>query len=501
MRATASPPASPPSSSRASSRKAGFRYTALASEISERIRSGDLRPGDRLPSVRRASRLRGLSPNTVLEAYHLLEDRGEIRARPRSGYFIAGAARRAAVPEPEPIEAAFEIPPVAARAPARLTAAELALRALAAFRLPGHVHFSGSSPHGDLFPLGRLARSLKGSLHRLDLSTLPTRLPEGNGELRRFLVRRALEWGFAGSASELVITAGTLEGMNLCLDAVTRPGDLIAVEAAASYAQRTSLERRGLRSLELPTDLATGVSLGALERALRKHSVRACLLMPNFQNPLGFVMPEAAKRELVALLARHDVPLIENDVYGELHFGGARPVPAKAFDRKGLVLHCASFSKCLAPGYSVGWVLAGRFAGRVQLAKWTTNAANGVITQAALVEYLRHGGYEHHLRRLRRTLAALHDRALATIERHFPRDTRIRPVSGGFTLWLELPEDVEASKVYALALRERITVAPGPLFSASRRHRSALRLNFAQDLTPRRDAALATLGRIAASLA
>ena len=141
---------------------------------------------------------------------------------------------------------------------------------------------------------------------------------------------------------------------------MTKPGDAVVVESPCFYACLQSLERNGLRAIEVPTHPRDGIDLDALEAAIARHSPSACWLMPTFQNPLGSTMPAERKRALVELLARHGIPLVEDDVYAELHFGGTRALPAKAFDRDGLVMHCSSFSKSLAPGYRIGWVAAGR---------------------------------------------------------------------------------------------------------------------------------------------
>jgi DNA-binding transcriptional MocR family regulator len=222
--------------------------------------------------------------------------------------------------------------------------------------------------------------------------------------------------------------------------------------------------------------------------------------MTNFQNPLGSLMPVAAKQGMVDLLADRGIPLIEDDVYGELFFSNQRPPPAKSFDRHGLVLHCSSFSKCLAPGYRVGWVAAGRFAEQVERLKLMTTLAVAVPSQEAIAEYLQQGGYDRHLRQLRQGLAAQQSVALRAIGKHFPKGTRVTRPEGGYFLWLELPASVDALRLHRLALSHNISLAPGHLFSADRRFTRCVRLNYGHPGDARFAAALKTVGQLASSL-
>jgi DNA-binding transcriptional MocR family regulator len=269
------------------------------------------------------------------------------------------------------------------------------------------------------------------------------------------------------------------------------------VESPTFYAALQALERLQLRAVEVATHPRHGVDLDSLAQVLQHNAVKACWFMPNFQNPLGCLMPPENKRALVELLARHEVPLVEDDVYGELYHGLRRPPPCKAFDRQGLVMHCSSFSKCLAPGYRVGWVAAGRFAQKVQRLKLMTTLATAVPPQEALSAYLGQGGYDRHLRQLRQTLADSQARALRGIAKHFPPGTRVTRPEGGYFLWVELPAQVDALRLHRLALSQSISLAPGHLFSADRRFVNCVRLNYGHGGDERFDDALRTIGQLA----
>ncbi|HEV7714871.1 MAG TPA: PLP-dependent aminotransferase family protein, partial [Steroidobacteraceae bacterium] len=347
-------------------------YEELAGHVIALIQEGTLRPGERVPSVRQIVRERRVSPATAMRAYQLLEERGLIETRPRSGYYVS---------EPRHNHAAE---PRRARTSARSTrvdVSELVFQILDAARDRDVVPLGSAFPSPMLFPWPKLARYLGSGARHMDPWSTVESLPPGSVDLRRQIARRYLKYGTKVSADEIIITCGALEALNISLQVLTRPGDAVAIDSPAFYACLQSIEALGLKAVEIPTDPREGVDLGALSQAIERHGIRACWFKTTFQNPLGATMPDAKKRELVQLLERHGVPLIEDDVYAELHFGDERPRPAKAFETKGGVLHCGSFSKCLAPGYRLGWVAAGRFATDVQRRKITTSISTSIPIQ------------------------------------------------------------------------------------------------------------------------
>jgi DNA-binding transcriptional MocR family regulator len=467
------------------------RYEALAEEIAQSIRTGVMKPGDRLPSVRQASVSREVSPSTVFEAYYLLEARGLIRARERSGYYVIGGAR-ALPPEPD----------VTSRPAGDSTSvdvSELVFGILESSKARDVVPFGSAFPSPLLYPWQRLGRAMSSTAQRMDPWSTVDDLTPGNAGLRRQIALRYLADGLHVHTDEIIITNGALEALNLCLLAVTRPGDAVIIESPTFYAALQALERNGLKAIEVPTHPRDGIDLEALAEALQRHKPKACWLMTNFQNPLGSLMSDERKRALVELLTQHDVPLIEDDVYGELYFGSKRPAPAKAFDTKGLVMHCSSFSKCLAPGYRIGWAAPGRYAQAVARHKLTTTISASAPAQAALTEYLEKGGYDKHLRQLRHVLSVQQTAMMQAVVRHFPKGTKATRPNGGYFLWIELPEHVDALDIHRQALSLGISVAPGPMFSAKRGFTNCLRLNYGHPWDARAEAALTALGRLVAA--
>ncbi|MBR7776883.1 PLP-dependent aminotransferase family protein [Undibacterium rugosum] len=464
------------------------RYEALAEDIALSIRTGILKRGEKLPSVRQTSERRGISQATVYQAYYLLEARGLIRARERSGYYvIAGASKLP--PEPELLSST-------SGDSTTVDVSELIFEVLQSTKVRDVVPLGSAFPSPSLFPYDKLASSMHSSLQQLDPWATVEDLTTGSSELRRQIALRYLLVGMHVNPDDILITNGALEALNLALFAVTRPGDAVIIESPAFYGALQSLERMGLKAIEVATHPREGIDLDALESALGKHQPKACWLMTNFQNPLGCSMPDQKKQNLVALLERFQVPLIEDDVYAELYFSSHRPLPAKAFDQSGLVLHCSSFSKSLAPGFRIGWILGGRYLPKLIRQKLSSSLSASLPAQEAIAHYLSKGYYDNHLRRLRHTLSVQQSVYTEAIARYLPAGTLATRPSGGYVLWLELALHVDVLHLQKLAIALGISIAPGPMFSAQRQFRHCLRLNYGHPYSDKTAEAMQTLGRL-----
>ncbi|GGK02486.1 GntR family transcriptional regulator MpaR [Pseudomonas matsuisoli] len=463
------------------------RYEQLADEIAGLIRAGTLSPGEKVPSVRRASQSYGVSPSTVFQAYYLLEDRGLISARARSGYYVRQQLR---VPLHERQTVASQ------SLAAEVDVSDLVFSVLSALRDPNTVPFGAAFPCPDLFPLARLGRSMSHAVQAMSGSSLVAKLTAGDPDLIRQIALRYGVNGVALAPEELVVTNGAMEALSLCLKCVTQPGDLVAIEAPAFYATLQALERLKLKAVEIPVHPRDGLDLEVLADRLETLPIKACWFMPHLQNPVGASLDEDKKRALCELITRHQVPLIEDDVYAELYFDAQPPRPVKHFDREGWVMHCSSFSKSLAPGYRVGWTAAGRFTERVNRLRLMTTISASVPAQMAIADYLQHGGYDRHLRKLRQTLKAQQTQMLAAAAQYFPAETWVSPPAGGYYLWFELPEHVDSLKLFRLAHAQGISLAPGPIFSASQRFVNCVRLNYGYQWDEESERAMRTLGGI-----
>jgi DNA-binding transcriptional MocR family regulator len=466
-------------------------YEGIARTLSDLIERGVLRPGDRMPSLRATRKKSGASLGTILQAYVRLEDTGFIEARPRSGYYVRSRpSGQAALPlrsSPAPVSTEVNV-------------ANLVFDVLEAIKHPEIVPLGSAFPSPEHFPTDRLNKAAADAARRLPVWSSVRDLPPGNVELRRLIALRYAEAGVDIAPDDIVITCGAMEAISLSLNAVAKPGDIIAIESPTFYSTLLSIERMGMKVVEIPTSPRDGIDLGSLKNALNSLDVAACLVMSNFQNPLGASMPDEKKRELVDMLARANTPLIEDDVYSELYFGDTKPRPARAFDRSGLVLHCGSFAKCLAPGSRIGWLTPGRFRSEIERLKFISTISTASLPQAALAEYLKHGGYERHLRgfrqRLRGALAAMTE----AVTTHFPAGCRLTQPQGGYMLWIEMPKSIDALRLHQLALAEGISIAPGPLFSAKRKYKNFVRLNYGHFDVKSTVNAVRTLGGLATDL-
>jgi DNA-binding transcriptional MocR family regulator len=461
-------------------------YQRVAMRVQGLVDGGTLRPGERIPSVRRLAAQLGVSVTTVLEAYRLLEDRGVIEARPQSGYYVRPQHRTP--PLPRKTEGA--------RSATTLDVGEMILRVVNEATQPDVVCLGAAVGSLEFFPTARLNRELARAVRAEPERSLAYDAVQGHEELRVQIARRALEAGLSLTPEDLVTTPGAQSAMYLCLRAVTEPGDTVAIETPTYYGLLEILESLHLRALEIATFPETGICLDALGEALAARRVAACALVPTFGNPLGHCMPDEKKRRLVELLARHEVPLVEDDVFGDLAFGVSRPRAAKAFDGEGNVLWCSSFSKTLSPGYRIGWAAPGRYLSAVMRLKFAAQVAAPTPPQMAVARFLEGGGFDRHLRRLRRAYRELTLRMSSAIAECFPSGTRISRPAGGQVLWIELPENVDAMRLHDAALAAGVSIAPGPIFSASRRYRSFIRINVATPWSPSVERAIATLGRL-----
>lgn len=447
-----------------------LRYQQLAEGITDLIRHGTYPPGERIPSVRHMSQQQNLSISTVLQAYSLLERQGLIEARPQSGYYVRAQVEER-LPEPETSSPQ--------RDPSHVSLHELVMMLMRDSSNASLVQLGAALPHLDQRLIQTINHIFAKIIRQHGIDAHQYQFPPGLNALRVQIARRMVSAGCHLSPSDILITSGGTEAIDFSLHAVCRPGDIVAIESPSYFGTLQTLEARGLRALEIPTHPRDGISLEALEFAIEHNPVRAVFVISNFNNPLGSKIPEERKKALVDLLAKHDIPLIENDVCGELYFDEKRPLVCKAFDTKGLVILLSSFSKDISPGLRLGWVAAGRYSTEVEWLKFTLSASSPTLPQMAVAEFLEGGGYDQHLRRIRREYARNVQLMSDAVMRYFPEGTRLTRPSGGFILWVQLPENIDSLDLYKLAMEGGITLAPGHVFSATYQFSNFIRLNAA----------------------
>ncbi|MBU5615384.1 aminotransferase-like domain-containing protein [Geomonas azotofigens] len=445
-------------------------YERVGSEIVSLIDGGTFRVGERLPSIRQLSSKLNVSINTVMQAYAVLEDRRVIQARPQSGYYVCPK-----VPEitAQPLAKNPRLQPTA------VTFSDLCELVIRNLMKPELLPLASAVPNPLHFPVDKLNRMTAAEMRRFGAQSISYMMPPGSERLRTQIAKRSLLYGVSVRPDQILVTSGCVEAVQLALRATCKAGDTIAVESPFYFNFLQLIAEMGLKALEIPSTPKEGISIEALSYAIENNKISACLVIPNFSNPLGTLMPDERKRELVQLLAQHDIPLIEDDIYGDLTFAQQRPIAAKSFDHKGLVIYCSSFSKTLAPGYRVGWAIGGKFQAEMERLKMMNNLATASPTQLGIAEFLATGGYDHHLRAIRRLYAKNASQMTDALVRYFPEGTRMTRPGGGFMLWVEMPEQVDSVQLFHRALERGISITPGAIFSLSGKYRNFIRLSTA----------------------
>ena len=443
-------------------------YAELADRLREHIEHGFYKPGDKLPSVRQLATEHGVSISTVQEAYRTLETERLVEAKPKSGYFVPSQSHNDNLPH-------TSRPP---QRPLDVSQWEQVLNLLSNRPANTRIQLQHAAPDMTVSTLTPLLKSLS-DLHRqhpdwgLGYGDI-----RGHIELREQLSRLAVASGCQLHHDDVVVTSGCQEALSVCLRAVSAPGDIIAIESPCFYGAMQAIKAANLKALEIPTHPEHGISLEALQLALDQWPIKAILVTPTANNPLGYVMPEDKKQALYKLAQEYDIAIIEDDIYGDLTYEFPRPRAIKAFDEDGRVLLCSSFSKTVAPGMRVGWIAAGRYRDQVTHIKYVSSSMCPALSQIALAKFLRLGGYDRHIRKIRNTYATSRDQLLQAIKIHLPNATRVTCPAGGFVLWVEFPPEVDTTKLTEQAQEHGVAIASGSLFSATGKYRSCCRLNY-----------------------
>jgi len=463
-------------------------YEQIADSISREIAGGAFYSGDRLYSIREASERFSVSMSTVIQAYRLLEDRGEIEARPQSGFYVMKRSE----PHLEN-DTCSQL-----GGPSEVVLEDLAMRVIQDSANPSLIQFGAALPDPELLPFSKMSMHLSSVSKDLRYINLYGN-PEGVEELRVQISKKSHIAGCAIQPDDIIVTNGCMEGVYIALSAVCKPGDLVAVESPVYFYLFKTFHTLGLRLIEIPTHRKHGVSIEALRLALDHHPVKACLFITNFNNPLGHYMPDENKKELAQLVADRNIPLIEDDTWGDMYYTDKRPRTVRSFDRSGNVVLCSSFSKIIGPSFRIGWVSPGKWMKEMRDIKLSLNVGTSVLPQLAVSRLLATGGYEHILRTQRKAYYLKMKALASSVRRNFPHGTRVSEPAGGFVLWVEMPHGIDSVELYHLALNKGISIAPGSVCSMSGGFTNCIRLNSAC-WRDEYEGAVKTLGELAASL-
>lgn len=472
------------------SAQAPLLYERVARLVESQILTGALRANERIPSVRAMSRSANVSVSTVVQAYVHLENIGLIEARPQSGFYVR-ASDHNRLPEPRP-------KPARSRRPVSV-ATEVLDTCREALTRTDIVPLNGAFTSPTMYPNQRLNNLVREVLRDHPMNAGECILPPGHAELRRQVAKRMGLGGAAADPSHVVITSGTMDAITLTLQVLCKPGDTVLVESPTYFGLLQALGHLNLRLVEVPNHPGTGIDVDAVRQIARTTRLAAAVLMPNFNNPTGSVTPEAAKREIVQTLTGNEVPIVEDDIYADLHYGSVRPPSMRAFDESGLVISCGSVSKTIALGYRIGWAVSPQFHTDIARAKFFASVACPTLQQLVLARYYASGGYDRYLRRVRTMLSVNSQYIIDAIARHFPPGTRVARPGGGVVLWVELPRNVDGTELFRTALASRIGIAPGAVFSAKADYRNYIRVSCGLPLTPALERAIEKLGRMVAT--
>jgi DNA-binding transcriptional MocR family regulator len=467
-------------------------YERIARLVESQIASGALRAHERIPSVRAMSRTAKVSVSTVVQAYLHLESLGLIEARPQSGFYVRNV-QATPLPEPRP-KVTRSRRPVSIATEVLDTCREALSRT---DMVPLNVAFTSPT----LYPTQRLNNLVREVLRERPANAGECILPPGHEELRRQVAKRMALAGAPTDPEHVVITSGTMDAITLALQVLCKSGDTVLVESPTYFALLQVIEHLGLKVVEVPNHPVNGIDVDAVRAIARNTKLAAAVLMPNFNNPTGASTPDAAKREIVETLTSLEIPIIEDDIYGDLHYGSARPASMRAFDESGLVISCGSVTKTIAPGHRIGWAVTPQFHAEIARAKFFASVGCSTLEQLVLARYYASGGYDRYLRRIRSTLLTNAQHVIEAVARYFPPGTRVARPAGGVVLWIELPPSVDGTELFRKAYASHIGIAPGIVFSAKADYRNYIRLSCGLPWTAPLERAIQKLGRLVAEMA
>lgn len=465
-------------------------YQTVASDLKRQIQNGTYMPGSKLPAIREMSKRGNYSVATIIAAYRLLEDEGYIHAKAKSGYFVKHRKESGPI-KPLDLKAVLK--------PQKVSVQHIASALSKAAADPRIIKLGAAVPAHQYLPVRAVERALQ-KVGKYRNRLFNYEVYAGAPELRYQLARRMADTGYIASPDEIIVTNGCQEALCLALRVTTKPGDIVAVESPTYFGLLQLIESLGLRTIEIPTDQKEGISLTYLSEAVRSFDVKACVIIPNFNNPVGSLLSDDNKAQLSKILSEKGVTIIEDDTYGDLYFGENRPRSIMSFDSSADVIYCGSFSKTISPDLRIGWIVSKLSNEKLEHLKFMTNVSVSSINQLVVSDVIQSGKYDRHLRKVRVEYEHAIQKMAEFIYRYFPERTQISQPKGGFVLWVELPENVNSAELARLALDQGISITPGHIFSSSNKYHNCIRLSCAVQWTPQVERALITLGSLAKAI-
>lgn len=460
--------------------KKTLKYETIGKFFEDQILSGVLAVGQKLPSIRNLTTQFKISINTATNVFWWLEKKGLVYSKPQSGYYVANipAYQQELIEITDPL-----------LKPSTLSTHELTTKVLHTINAKNITQLAISLADESYLPVAALKKAMTKNLPHLNYNSI-----QGSEILRKGIGQYSYAWGGKIKPNQVITTHGAIGALGLALKAVTQPGDIIALESPSYFGLFHLAESFGLKVIELPSHPIEGVSISSLEKVMPK--IKTAIFIANFNSPMGSLIPDENKKRIVELFHEYNKPLIEDDLYGDIYFSGSRPKPLKYFDKNGTVLWCGGFSKTLAPGFRVGWIVAESYFDDLMKIKAANMIATVGFGEHAIGEYILSGKYEKHLKQLRFFFQNNYFQLVESIAKHFPNSTKLSQPQGGLSLWVSLPEHINTSLLFEKALKQKIAFAPGRIFSLQNKYENCMRINLGLPFDNTVDAAIKSIGKM-----
>jgi 2-aminoadipate transaminase len=343
---------------------------------------------------------------------------------------------------------------------------------------PEIISFAGGMPAPELFPTSAVARAHAEMFEREGPESLQYSTTEGWRPLREWISRRMNQRGIAAEVDRVLMTSGSQQGIDLAAKVFLEPGDTIIVENPCYLAALQTFSSYEASFIAVDSD-DDGMNIDQVEEALANSTPKLIYIVSDFHNPKGTSLSVERRRRLVELARLHQVPILEDDPYGELRYRGVRPPSLAALDRDGMVIYLSTFSKTISPGMRLGWAIASsEIMQAMVIAKQASDLHTSTVEQRAAARLLADFDYDGHVRTLCREYGARCEAMLEAIAESFPADCRPTRPEGGLFVWVELPASINGEELFEEALAEGVAFVPGASFFASEPKNNFIRLNF-----------------------
>lgn len=445
-----------------------YKFEPFTSDIEKNIRDGIYKPGHKLPSVRDLKKQYHTSLSTIQNGYEHLIILGLVISIPKSGYYVAAPANQEEknISQDNPVvrDAVFE------------RNVELITSSRGEKKL---VEFNVATPGDLIISQKLLLRTMQNIIREKGVGLLRYYPANGSEELKTNIIKHAAGYQTRLSSQELLVTDGALQALYIALSSVCNAGDIVAVESPCVFSILEVIRVLNLKVIEVPLDLMNGFDVGFFKKACETNKIKAVVITPNFHNPTGILLSDEVKKELVQVIQKYNVAVIENDIYGDLNFSGKRPSTLRSYDESGLTITYTSYAKTLAPGIRLGWLAAGKFLKRAEQIKFSMGSTVSPVYQETVNRLLSTNSYDRHLRAFRMQLAKNAYFTINLLSEHFPEGTFAVPPSGGYNLWVKMPDHVNMNNFYDQCERIGIKFTPGYTFSFSGMFARNFRIVFA----------------------